>query len=344
MRAKGFGWQRLGKGRLQWCLWLETLCVLLGISWLNVLGAESSVSQKPENLCRMRMLWLPQTEFAGFYVAKADGLYEQAGVKMELDHPNPEDDIFDSLLDGAVDIIVGWPLPALSKVCQGADLVNMGQIAQKSGLMMIARKSSGIVHPADISGHRVGLWMAPTLKLTAHVFLDHYKIKDCTFLPVMTNVDLFLYGGVDITIGVYYDEYYRIYGAGINPEELVVFYLNDTFPELVDDGLYCKGTVYQKNPERYNQIREASLEGWRRAFAQPERAFALTEQECVKAGIHFNIAHQRWMLRVMQKLVFPEGETNTGVLTPKSFEEAMQILNLDSKAVQYEQFVPAGKK
>ncbi|MDO5581465.1 MAG: ABC transporter substrate-binding protein [Planctomycetia bacterium] len=293
---------------------------------------------------RMKMLWLPQAEFAGFYRALEDGLYEQAGVHLLLEHPRPEEDVFDTLQKEETDIIVAWPIPALQRMEAGEDLVNIGQIAQNSALMFIARKSSGILQPGDISGHRVGLYVAPSLQAPFRSFLDYHGVENCKFLPILTNVDLFLYKGVDITAGVYYDEYYRIYGAGIDPDQLVCFELQNVFSELVDDGLYTLRKTWTKYPDLCKKIRSATLEGWRRVFADPKRGLELVRKYCEKDGVFFDIAHQRWMLSQMKNLIFPEGRENSGILSRASFDELMIMLAFPEGKIVYERFVPEMQK
>lgn len=293
---------------------------------------------------RMKMLWLPQAEFAGFYKALEDGLYEKAGVHILLDHPRPEEDIFDTLKKEKTDIIVAWPIPALQRVEAGDDLVNIGQIAQDSALMFIARKTSGILQPGDISGHRVGLYVAPSLQAPFRAFLDYHGVDQYKILPILSNVDLFLYKGVDITAGVYYDEYYRIYGAGIDPDELVSFDLHDVFSELVDDGLYCLRKTWDRYPDLCRKIRAATLEGWRRAFADQKQTLDLVRKRCEKDGVFFDIAHQRWMLSQMKELIFPEGIENNGILNKATFDELLTMLDFPEGKIVYEQFVPEMKK
>lgn len=288
----------------------------------------------------VRMLWLPQAEFAGFYRAQADHLYDKAGVNVVLEHPRPEEELFDTLVQKRCDLIVAWPIPAIKRASAGDDIVHVGQISNDSALLLIARKRSGISKPKDISGHRVGFWVAPSLQAPFLAFLSHYKVSRYKILPVLVNVDLFLYGGVDVTVGTLYDEYYRLFSVGIDPGELVCFDLNEAFPALVDDGLYCLRSTFEKNREAIAKIREATMEGWRRAFADKHGTLELVRQECQKAGIVFNLAHQRWMLSVMEEQIFPKDKAGSEYLTRTAFDEIIQILHLKKETLSYEKFVP----
>ncbi len=288
------------------------------------------------------MLWLPQAEFAGFYVAAADGLYDRAGLRVTVDHPSPNEELFDTLRDGGADLIVGWPIAALERAAAGEDVRNVGQLARRSSLMLIARRDSGISVLEDIRGRRVGLWPAPSLRAPMKVFLAHYDVRDYSVLPVLTNADLFLYGGVDATSAVYYDEYYRIRAAGIDPGELICFPLNSAFPRLVDDGLYCRSPLVKAHPRALLRFREATLEGWRRALADPARALGLVKARCREVGFFFNPPHQRWMLEAMGKLIFPPGEErHRGEFRRDEFDQVADIIKLDRERLRYENFAPS---
>jgi len=292
------------------------------------------------------MIWLPQAEFAGIYVALVDGLYEKAGVHVVVDHAQPDEELFDSLKKKKVDVIVDWPLAALEHIAHGEKIVNIGQITQRSALMLIARKNLNIQSPKDMNGYRIGLWPAISLKSPYLAFFKHYNITDYTVLPILTNVDLFLYQGIDITAGVYYDEFYRLRASGFNEDELSYFYLNDTFPELVDDGLYCNEETWLDDPVACQKIRDATMEGWRRAFENKERTLNIVERLCKKHGKPFNLPHQRWMLNVMEKIIAPDGRFSDGLMRKETFKQCMSILDLDENTIRYEQFIPQikGKK
>ncbi len=292
-------------------------------------------------VCRIEMLWLPQAEFAGFYVAEAEGLYEKAGVNVELVHPRPDEDIFDTLQKKRVDMVVAWLGSALDRVKNGDDLVSVAQPHRSSALMLIARRGSGLRAPADISGRRVGMWIAPSLRTPIRRYFEHHKIRNCRILPVLTTVDLLLYGGVDVTAGVEYDEYYRLYMAGIDFEDLTVFRLRDTFPALADDGLFCRREFQARRAEDCRKIRAATMAGWRRAFRDKKRTLEIVREVCAKHRIPFNSAHQRWMLDVMENLVFPAGpDAYDGILERGAYEQALEMNGLSREFMTYEHFVP----
>ncbi|MGL6225641.1 MAG: ABC transporter substrate-binding protein [Thermoguttaceae bacterium] len=291
---------------------------------------------------RLTLLWLPQSEFAGFYVAQNQQLYEKEGVQVVLEHPQPNEDVFDLLEKGETDFVLSWPLSALDRINRGADeeIVQIAQLAQRSALMLITRKDSGIEKPQDLEGRRIGLWIARSLQIPITAWLKYVGVQQYTILPVLTSVDLFLYKGVDATVGVEYDDYYRILGSGINEDELRCFRMNEFFPEFVDDGLYCKRSLLEKDPDSCERITRATLAGWKLAFQDKEKTLKLIERICEEHGVAFNIAQQRWMLEKMEPLIFPDGWEHTGRLREESYKEMIQILDWDRPTFRLSDFAP----
>ena len=107
---------------------------------------------------KLQLQWVTQSQFAGYYAAKEKGFYEAQCLDV-------------TILEGAVDIVpqqvvasgdaqfgIAWVPKVLASRKQGADLVNIGQVFQRSGTLEISWADSGITQPADWAGKRVGTW------------------------------------------------------------------------------------------------------------------------------------------------------------------------------------------
>ena len=81
--------------------------------------------------------WLPQAQFAGYYVAQNKGFYRSEGLAVRIVHPSVSVNAVESLINGQSDIISLFLTTALSFKDLGVDLVNMGQISQNSALLFV---------------------------------------------------------------------------------------------------------------------------------------------------------------------------------------------------------------
>lgn len=67
-----------------------SILMLLGVAFALIawLPLQASITATAAPL-RVQLRWLPQTQFAGFYVAKEFGLFDKAGITVELQPGGP---------------------------------------------------------------------------------------------------------------------------------------------------------------------------------------------------------------------------------------------------------------
>lgn len=288
---------------------------------------------------RIRMLWLPQAEFAGFYLAQDLGLFEKEGLRVRIDHPaSLGTDSLDSLENGEADFAVTWLSPALQRTAGNGRFVNIMQIHQSSALVVIGRKAEGIQKTSDLSGKRIGLWFPPSLRNLFLCFFRKEKIHNVELHRVISPVDLLLFRCTDAICGVEYDECCKLYLSGIDRGEISLFRLSDTLPDLADDGLYCLEKTWKDSPELCRKVRRAVMAGWRAAFADKDRALQSVKNRCEKTGVFYQKFYQRNMLNVMERL--SRMETNDGQLRRASFDQGMEAAGVPPGSVRYESFAP----
>ena len=106
----------------------------------------------------VQMKWVPQAQFAGYYVAAAKGYYKDAGLDVTIKPGGPDVSPVQVLAGNQADAIVNWMPDALAAREAGVPLVNIAQIFDKSGLMLTCKKASGVASPKDFKGKTLGVW------------------------------------------------------------------------------------------------------------------------------------------------------------------------------------------
>jgi len=101
--------------------------------------------------------WVPQAQFAGYYVAHERGIYKKHGIDLTIIPGGPDNPSSDLLKSGKAQFATMWLCTGIQMRAQGVKVVNIAQIMQRSALMLVAKKSSGIETPQDINGKKVGL-------------------------------------------------------------------------------------------------------------------------------------------------------------------------------------------
>jgi len=292
------GSRRFGSASLTY--WL---CVLVCLALLGPLGAAAAAPEAGLERVYFLPQWLPQAQFAGYYVAHDLGFYRREGLEVIILRGGPGKEVTESLAQGLTHFGTLFLTSGIAARARGQRLVNVAQIMQRSGLMLVARKESGILSPKDLQGKKVGLWRGE-FQIRPQAFFRKYQLSVRT-VPQAGNMNLFLQGGVDAASAMWYNEYHQLLNAGLNPEELTTFFLADHGFNFPEDGLYCLESTYAQNPSRCRRFVQASLAGWRFAFEHPEEALDIVMKYVDEAHVPTNRVHQRWMLDRMKDLIMP---------------------------------------
>jgi NitT/TauT family transport system substrate-binding protein len=264
-------------------------------------------------------MWSPQAQFAGYYIALDKGIYAKHGIDLAILRAGPGVSPVKALADKSVDFAAIWLTTALRHRAEGMKLVNIAQIVQRSAMMLISKKSSGINSIDGMKGKKVGMW-GGDLSIPPHT-LFRKKRLDVHEIPLAHTVNLFLRGGIDVTSAMWYNEYHAILNSGYDPEELNVFFLHDQGMNFPEDGIYALEKTVRGDPALAKAFAAASLEGWRYAFAHPEEALDIVIRYMQDAQLPTTRVHQRWMLDRMRDLMAAgPGQTVVGVLREKDYE------------------------
>jgi NitT/TauT family transport system substrate-binding protein len=284
--------------------------------------------------------WEPQAQFAGYYAALAKGFYRARGVDMTILRGGPKSPPSRLLFDGQATFGTFFLPTALKLRSDGMPLINVCQIVRRSSLLLIAKKDGGITTPKDLRGRKVSMW-GPEFRMQPETFFRDNAIEIIQ-KPQGFTVDLFLRGGVDVVSGMLYNEYHTIINSGIDPDELTVFAMDDYGLSFPEDGLYCLEKTWREDPGLCRAVAEASLEGWRWAFENPEKALDIVMSHVNAANLPTNRMHQKWMLARMQDIIAPPGVAAApGSLSRAEYDAvatAMQRARLITDIPAYEAF------
>ncbi|MBI4632730.1 MAG: ABC transporter substrate-binding protein [Deltaproteobacteria bacterium] len=284
--------------------------------------------------------WSPQAQFAGYYVAYEKGLYRKNGIDLTILQGGSNQPPHDYLEGRKADFVSAWLAAAIQKRSQGVKLVNIGQVVQRSALMLVAKKSSNIRTPRDMQGKKVGLWEGD-FQIQPKAFFKKYNLR-VNVIPQSFSVNLFLRGGVDVASAMWYNEYHTILNAGINPDELSTFFFHESGLNFPEDGIYTLETTFRQNPSLATAFVRASLEGWQYAFAHPDEALTIVLAYISRARIPANRMHQKWMLARMKDIISPPNRAAPpGVLQPSDYARVAHELResgLINKIPDYHSF------
>ena len=286
--------------------------------------------------------WIPQNQFAGFYVAKEKGFYEQEGLNVKFRHIgiNSKKTSLQILQEGKADIAGLQLLQAIAARSNGAPIVNVCQISQISGLWVVAHRP--IREPKDLNHMRVARWQFGHAELFD--VLCHEFNLDLETVPFSHNLSLFTYDAVDATLCYSFNEYLRLLLAvGRIPEEHVLR-CHDHLPRTPEDGLYVTEEYYKANKDTIDAFVRASKKGWEYTAEHMEEACAIAHKYIEAGHVSSNPAMERMMLKeFLQLLVNPASGMRDFAQVPEDvfnkLVDSMYRAALIQKPVSYHEMI-----
>ena len=275
----------------------------------------------------IQLKWVTQAQFAGYYVAKAKGIYKDANLDVTINAGGPDVAPPQVIAGGGADVVIDWMPSALASREKGVPLVNISQTFKKSGLELTCRKDTGIKTPADFKGKTIGVWFGgneyPFLAWMAKLGLKtDGSPGGIKVIKQGFNVDPLLQKQADCISTMTYNEYWQVIDAGYKPDQLVVFKYSDEGVATLEDGLYAMESKL-KDPAfvaKMAKFVKASQKGWDYARKNDSEAakIVLAADTTGAQTLH----HQEQMMGEIAKLLDP----GNGKLDPKDYERTVAEL------------------
>ncbi|MGI9371577.1 MAG: ABC transporter substrate-binding protein [Hyphomicrobiales bacterium] len=274
----------------------------------------------------LQLKWVTQAQFAGYFVAKDKGFYDEVDLDVTIKPGGPDVAPPQVIAGGGADVIIDWMPSALASREKGVALVNIAQPFKRSGMMLTCRKETGISKPEDFKGKTLGVWFFgneyPFLSWMSKLGIKTEGGDGVTVLKQGFNVDPLLQKQADCISTMTYNEYWQVIDAGLSEDDLVVFKYEDQGVSTMEDGLYVlednlKDAAFVDKMARFVK---ASMKGWEYARANPDEAADIVlENDATGAQTE---KHQRRMMGEINKLT----EGSDGKLDPADFDRTVETL------------------
>ena len=255
----------------------------------------------------LQLKWVTQAQFAGYYVAKAKGFYDEEGLNVTIKPGGPDIAPSQVIAGGGADVVVDWMPSALAAREKGLPLVNIAQPFAASGMMLTCLKETGIKTPADFADKTLGVWFYgneyPFLSWMSQLGLKtDGSAGGVTVLKQGFNVDPLLQKQAACISTMTYNEYWQVIEAGVKPEDLVTFKYQDEGVATLEDGLYVMEDKLADPAFADKMVRfvRASMKGWKYAEANSDEA-AMIVLENDETGAQTE-EHQKRMMGEIAKL------------------------------------------
>ncbi|MDP3523562.1 MAG: ABC transporter substrate-binding protein [Hoeflea sp.] len=303
----------------------KTIGLTLALAMTLMAGAAHAADK-----VTLQLKWVAQAQFAGYFVAKDKGFYEEAGLDVEIKPGGPDIAPEQVIAGGGADVIVNWMGGALSAREKGVGLVNIAQPYKKAGMQLVCPADGPIKTEADFKGHTLGVWFFGN-EYPFYAWMNKLGLSTeggpdgVTVLKQSFDVQPLIQKQADCISVMTYNEYWQLIDAGYKPEDLIVFNYSEMGNDLLEDGLYAMEDKLADPAfaEKMVKFVKASMKGWEYAIANPDEAAEIVMEN---GGQDEN--HQKRMMGEVAKLI---GEPDAKLI-PEAYERTAQAL-LDQKII-----------
>lgn len=278
---------------------LLSLCISLVSACATGPATPATPALKPVTL---QLQWVTQAQFAGYYVALDKGWYREEGIDLTIKPGGPDILSGDAVASGSAQFGTSLLADIIVAIQQGRSLISIGQIQQTNGLVLLAKKNSGIQQPQDFAGKHVGVWLGNwEAQFNALMAKEELAPEDYTLVAQGYNMDPFLKGELDVASAMIYNEYHSVLESGVKAEDLNIIDYADYGLDFPGDTLFTTRQMAEKDPQLATAMLRASLRGWQYAVEHPEEAADIV-LKYDKSGVQTR-EHQLTMMREIAKLV-----------------------------------------
>jgi len=258
----------------------------------------------------LQLQWLTQAQFGGYYLAAANGYWEDLGLDVEI-IPGAVDIVpQDVLAAGDVDFAIAWVPKALASIEGGSGITNIAQIFERSGTLQVSWADSGLETPADLSGKTIGSWgYGNEWELFAG--LTEADATDYTIVQQNFDMNALLNKEIDAAQAMTYNEYAQLLeatdpetGELYQPEDFTVIDWNEVGTAMLQDAIWANAERLESDTEYQDiavKLIQGAILGWIDQRDDPQAA----ADAVTAAGSTLGTSHQLWMANEINKLIWP---------------------------------------
>ena len=282
-------------------------------------GGDTGEDFEPLTSIKLQLQWLPQAQFAGYYVAQEQGYFEEEGFDEVEIVPSGGDIVpQDALVAGDVDFAIAWVPKVLGTLeATGVELTDIAQVFQKSGTLQVSWKGDGIESVADFEGKRIGSWgFGNEWEIFAAMAAEDLDATTVSITTQDFSMNALLDRDVDAAQAMTYNEWAQILevvnpetGELYQPEDFDVISYEDTEGAMLQDAIWADTERLEDDPAYADaavRFLKAVTKGWIYARDNPEEAATIVYDIASNAEAAFPVGpvHQLWQMNEVNKLIW----------------------------------------
>ncbi len=270
---------------------------------------------------RLPMGYIPNIQYAPFYVAKDKGFYAEAGFDVDFDYSFETDGV--ALVGaGKLPFAIVSGEQVLMARDKGLPVVYVMTWWQKYPVVVVADAALGLKTPADLKGQRIGLpglFGANYIGLVALLHSVGLTEQDVTLDSIGFNqVEAFTSGKERIVVGYVTNEPIQLRAKGYKITTLPVA----DYVDLASNGIITNEKTIKDNPEMVHRFVRATLRGINYTIHYPDDAYNVS----LKYVEGLSSADRDVQMQILHKAIEYWRADKLGYANPQAWENMKKVL------------------
>ncbi|BBK44421.1 ABC transporter substrate-binding protein [Allostella vacuolata] len=257
----------------------------------------------------VRLKWVAQAQFAGFYVAKAKGFYAAEGLDVTVNPGGPNLNGETLVASGADHFaLAGGIENLLASRAKNLPITGIAMMLQRTPSAYVAFNDSGIKSPKDFKGKKVSTFFTGAHN-TLYAVLSKFDVgaNDLSVVPQAVSMAPFIDRQIDVATVMLFNELNVLKARGV--KDFTVFRAEDYGVSFPSDTLIVNEKLIAERPKTVQAFLNGSMRGWKYAAANQAEAVDIV----MKAASGLDRAHQLAMLAEYSKLMVADLGTSQGI-------------------------------
>lgn len=300
---------------------MKLFSISLFISFLCTLSAFANGT--PLENVTLQLPWKHQFQFAGYYMAKEKGFYEEAGLDVAILEYENGVELAKSVTQNEHRFGVGRSGLVLDAI-NSNDIVFLSAVFQSSPYVLVSLSASGIKSLQDFKNKRIMI-DSESKQNTAFIAMlqangisfEEMAVQEPTF-----RVESLINKETDIAAWYLSNELYTLDKKGIKYD---IWNPKDYGFDFYSDLLFTSKKELEKNPHIVEGFRNASLKGWKYAFDHIDETVEVILQK-------YNTQNKSegallYEARILKQLTYAT-DKKLGVIEKEKMQRLLDIYNI----------------
>ncbi len=232
------------------------LAFIFLFSPFNLLYGKNNVS--------LQLKWKHQFQFAGFYMAKEKGFYDEFNLNVKINELKEQRPI-ESVLNNKYTFGVGDSSIIFEKM-NGKEITALFSVFQHSPLVLVGLKKNQLDHPNKLENKIIEIPNYSIANIAIQNLLINSGVNFIKKNPTFSIDDL-VNNKTDLISGYISNEPYLLKEKGLEP---LIINPKDWGIDFYGDMVFTSNKLIKENPEIVENFYNASIKGWIYAFENIE--------------------------------------------------------------------------